>query len=121
MMCCHEWAGIHDVISSITYVFSKPVSLELKDLFMRLLTKEPENRITISELRQHLWVLQTSRTIPTREQNCMEEIDVSEEDIKQAIRPFYTPLHILVCLGLLVAVVWKVESSCLCHAIHTTR
>lgn len=66
---------------------------------MKLLTKEPESRATISELREHPWVLKTSRTIPTRQENCMEEINVSEADIEHAIKPFYTPLHILVCIA----------------------
>ncbi len=75
---------------------SVPVSAELKDLLTKLLTKDPEKRATLSEIRLHPWVCSSPRYIPSKEENCNEKIDVSEEDIQKAIRPFYTPIHILV-------------------------
>lgn len=74
------------------------VSAELQDLLWKLLTKDPEKRISISEVREHTWILKTSRTIPSKEENCLEEINVSEEDIQSAIKPFYTPIHILMMI-----------------------
>ena len=62
----------------------------------RLLQKEPSKRITIPEIREHPWVLQTARPLPSREENCAKEIIVSEEEIEGAFKPFYTPIHILV-------------------------
>ena len=76
---------------------SVPISSELQDLLSKLLNKDPEKRITLSEIRVHPWILKTARRIPSVEENCLEEIDVSEEEIRSAIKPFYTPIHILVC------------------------
>lgn len=72
--------------------------MELQDLLRKILTKDPEKRITLSEVRAHPWVLQTTRSVPSKEENCQEEIDISEDDIQSAIKPFYTPIHILVCI-----------------------
>lgn len=76
------------------------VSTELEDLLRKLLDKDPDKRISLSEVRMHPWILKTTRTIPSSDQNCLKEIDISEEDIKAAIKPFYTPIHILVCVFL---------------------
>jgi len=76
----------------------KEVSSEFQDVLSKLLTKEPANRITISELREHPWVLKSGRSIPSKHDNCMEEITVTDEEIKKAIQKFYTPIHILVSL-----------------------
>ena len=72
------------------------VSTELQDLLRKLLDKDPDKRISLSEVRMHPWILSTTRTIPSSDQNCLKEIDISEEDIQAAIKPFYTPIHILV-------------------------
>ena len=77
---------------------SVSVSKDLLDLLKKLLNKDPEGRITLSELRMHPWVQNTTTIIPSKEENCQEEIGISEEDIKEAIKPFNTPIHILVCL-----------------------
>lgn len=80
------------------YIYSVSTSTELQDLLRKILTKDPEKRITLSEVRTHPWVLQTTRSVPSKEENCQEEIDISEDDIQSAIKPFYTPIHILVCI-----------------------
>jgi [calcium/calmodulin-dependent protein kinase] kinase len=85
---------MHDIISKL--LFSVSISVDLQDLLWKLLTKDPQKRITLPEVREHAWILNTTRTIPSKEENCLEEISVSEEDIQAAIKPFYTPIHILV-------------------------
>ena len=75
---------------------STQISAELQDLLRKLMTKDPEKRISVTEMRTHPWILKTTRTIPSKEENCSEEIAISEEDIQSAIKPFYTPIHILV-------------------------
>lgn len=72
------------------------MSAELVELLEKLLTKDPEKRIMLSEVREHPWVQKTTRTMPSKDENCLKEIKVSEEDIQAAIKPFYTPIHILV-------------------------
>ena len=78
------------------FLLSIDVSPELRDLLTKLLQKDPAQRITIADIRQHPWVLKTARPLPSREENCAEEISVSEEEIKGAFKQFYTPIHILV-------------------------
>lgn len=74
------------------------VSAELVELLEKLLTKDPEKRIMLSEVREHPWVQKTTRTMPSKDENCLKEIKVSEEDIQAAIKPFYTPIHILMMI-----------------------
>ena len=81
---------------SCRYLHSISISPELRDLLIKLLEKDPAKRITIADIRQHPWVLQTVRPLPSKEENCAEEISVSEEEIKGAFKQFYTPIHILV-------------------------
>ena len=83
-------------ITTLSYTCSIDISPELKDLLVKLLQKDPAKRITIPEIREHPWILQTARPLPSREENCAEQISVSEEEIKGAFKPFYTPIHILV-------------------------
>lgn len=70
---------------------------DLTNLLKRLLEKDPAKRITIPEIREHPWILQSTRPIPTKEENCMSEISISEDDVEQAFKTFKTPIHILVC------------------------
>lgn len=79
---------------------SVPVSTELQDILKKLLTKDPKERITISEIRIHPWILKTDRVIPSEQENIHERISISEEDIQKAIKPYYTPIHILVWYGM---------------------
>ena len=69
---------------------------DLKDLLLKLLDKDQKKRITIAEIREHPWILKTSRPLPTKEENCNVEISVSEEDMEQAFKTYHTPIHILV-------------------------
>ena len=91
-----------------TFMFSVPISSELQDLLQKLLTKDPSARITLAKVREHPWIHKTTRRIPSVEENCLEEINVSEEDIQSAIKPFYTPIHILV--SMLCCCVWLLSS-----------
>ena len=73
------------------------ISEDLKDLLMRLLNKEPSGRITIPEIRKHSWFLNTTRYIPSPNENCAgSDLDPTEEDIADAVQEFQTPIHILV-------------------------
>ena len=64
---------------------------------MRLLNKEPNDRITIADIRKHKWFLSTTRYIPSHNENCSGSVlDPTEEDIADAVQEFQTPIHILV-------------------------
>lgn len=60
--------------------------------------KDPEKRITIAEIREHPWVKSSSKSMPSKESNCRDEIAVTEEEVKQAVKSIRTPIHILVSL-----------------------
>ena len=87
---------VDESITHTALCYSIDISQELRDLLEKLLQKDPAHRITIAEIREHPWVLKTARPLPSKEENCAEEIIVSEEEIKGAFKPFYTPIHILV-------------------------
>jgi serine/threonine protein kinase len=58
----------------------------LVDLLERMLTKEPEKRMKMEELRDHCWVTDDDRRplIP-HDENC-ERVEVTEEDVRDAVR-----------------------------------
>ncbi|XP_064392377.1 calcium/calmodulin-dependent protein kinase kinase 1-like [Halichondria panicea] len=68
---------------------------DLKDLLQKLLEKDQKKRITIPQIREHPWILKSTRPVPSREENCNVEISVSEEDMEQAFKTYRTPIHIL--------------------------
>ncbi len=70
--------------------------VNLKDLILKLLEKDQKKRITIPQIRDHPWILNSSRRVPSKEENCNVEISVSEEDMEQAFKTYQTPIHILV-------------------------
>ena len=85
---------------------------DLKDLLQKLLEKDQKKRITIPQIREHPWILKSTRPIPSREENCNVEISVSEEDMEQAFKTYRTPIHILVSVG--------PDCLCLDSILHTS-
>ena len=102
-----------DYINVNFYLYSVDISPELRDLLTKLLQKDPAQRITIGDIRCHPWVLKTARPLPSREENCAEEISVSEDEIKGAFKQFYTPIHILVSDA--IQLVRVVTRSCMVY------
>ncbi|OQV13217.1 Calcium/calmodulin-dependent protein kinase kinase [Hypsibius exemplaris] len=64
------------------------ISDQLQDLIIRLLEKDPEQRITLAEMRKHNWVTQggTCPLMPSEEDNCKVQIEITEEDVKNSVR-----------------------------------
>jgi serine/threonine protein kinase len=91
-----EEKALYQYFTLVLYLYSVTISPELRDLLTKLLQKDPAQRMTITDIRQHPWILKTARPLPSREENCAEEISVSEDEIKGAFKQFYTPIHILV-------------------------
>lgn len=83
------------------YYHSVQVSPKLKDLINKLLEKDPDQRITIDEMRLHPWITEYEDMIPSAGVNCSGAIDVSEKEIEDAVQNYTTPIHILVCCMLL--------------------
>ncbi len=57
-------------------------------MYCRLLEKDPERRITVSEMRHHPWITQAGLQplTPTEEDNCRVQIHITEEDIRDVVR-----------------------------------
>ncbi len=101
-----SWSTVGSTINPLpphAHIISPPLpdSLpdDLKDLLQKLLEKDQKKRITIPQIREHPWILKSSRPVPSREENCNVEISVSEEDMEQAFKTYRTPIHILVSVG----------------------
>ncbi|KAJ3185312.1 hypothetical protein HDU85_001362 [Gaertneriomyces sp. JEL0708] len=58
-----------------------------RDLLLRLMEKDPSARITMDELRVHPWVTRSgSEPLPSKSENCVPVSEVTEEDIKSAVK-----------------------------------
>eukprot|EP00731_Ephydatia_muelleri_P039049 Em1069g4a len=88
---------LYEVIQTqpVEYPSDVTISPEARSLLERLLEKDPGKRIPISEIRRHAWILQSPTPLPSKEENCQTEIAVTDEDMKEAIKPFVIPIHIL--------------------------
>lgn len=74
------------------------MSSDLQDLLCCLLEKDPKQRISIRNIRQHLWITAAAQPLPSPEENCQDEIDVTDEEVEHAVKCIQTPIHILVSL-----------------------
>ncbi|CAM0142812.1 hypothetical protein VKS41_002624 [Umbelopsis sp. WA50703] len=61
---------------------------ELVDLLQKMLTKDPEERITVNQIREHPWVTQDGKApLISVDENCQSVItEVTEEEIHNAIK-----------------------------------
>ncbi|XP_001627621.2 calcium/calmodulin-dependent protein kinase kinase 1 isoform X2 [Nematostella vectensis] len=59
---------------------------KLEDLLLRMLTKNPKERITIPEIKEHPWVTRGgSDPLPSTQENC-SHIEITDEDIANSVR-----------------------------------
>ncbi|XP_062501382.1 calcium/calmodulin-dependent protein kinase kinase 1-like isoform X2 [Corticium candelabrum] len=90
---------LYELIKSepVPYPEDRLVSEELRELFDRILDKDPETRITIPELKMHPWLtLNGEDHLPSTEANCTA-VEVTDEDIENATRDFANfPLLVLI-------------------------
>lgn len=62
------------------------ISDNLKDLLRKMLEKEPEKRIKLSDIKTHVWVTQDGLCpLPSQEENCVV-VEVTQEEIDQCVR-----------------------------------
>ncbi|CAH0549237.1 unnamed protein product [Brassicogethes aeneus] len=79
--------GLYQKIKNQAVYFpeSPEVSDNLKDLIRKMLIKDPTNRITLPEIKEHIWVTKNGRhVLPTEEENC-QLVEVTEEDVERVI------------------------------------
>lgn len=61
-------------------------SPELKDLIQRMLEKDPDKRITLSEIKEHDWVTANQTyPLPTEQDNC-RAIQISDDELGNVVK-----------------------------------
>ncbi|XP_014274100.1 calcium/calmodulin-dependent protein kinase kinase 2 isoform X3 [Halyomorpha halys] len=61
------------------------ISSELKNLIIQMLTKDPEQRISLSNIKKHPWMTKNgSIFLPSESENC-QLVEVSEEEIRDGV------------------------------------
>ncbi|XP_031570435.1 calcium/calmodulin-dependent protein kinase kinase 1-like isoform X2 [Actinia tenebrosa] len=62
------------------------INPKLEDLLLRLLIKDPKERITVPEIKIHPWVTRGGRDhLPSTAENC-SVIEITDEDIRNSVR-----------------------------------
>ncbi|TPX39716.1 hypothetical protein SeMB42_g06278 [Synchytrium endobioticum] len=89
--CCpFEDLGIIELCRKITAdepIISRSLSPTLRDLLHRMLQKDPNQRISLQEIKVHPWVtLNGTCPMMPSEENCVAA-EVTEEEVEQAFRP----------------------------------
>ncbi|KAK3555329.1 hypothetical protein QTP86_014927 [Hemibagrus guttatus] len=63
------------------------VSDDLKDLLFKMLDKNPENRITVPQIKVHSWVTRHgAEPLPPEDDNCCSLIEVTEEEVENSVK-----------------------------------
>ncbi|XP_045149271.1 calcium/calmodulin-dependent protein kinase kinase 1 [Echinops telfairi] len=74
------------LISFLPSFFRPEVSDELKDLILKMLDKNPETRIGVSDIKLHPWVTKNGEEpLPSEEEHC-SVVEVTEEEVKNSVK-----------------------------------
>lgn len=81
---------IRDAIVTQDFIVPDDTNPELKDLLTRLLCKDPQQRITMDELRVHPWVTEDGKNLMSSfEENTKHVVqEITDDDIRCAIKGF---------------------------------
>ncbi|KAM6984358.1 calcium/calmodulin-dependent protein kinase kinase 1 [Tautogolabrus adspersus] len=80
--------ALHNKIRTklVDFPETQKVSEELRTLILRMLDKNPDNRITIPEIKMDQWVTQGGTDpLPLEEEHC-SVVEVTEEDIQNSVK-----------------------------------
>ncbi|XP_034539791.1 calcium/calmodulin-dependent protein kinase kinase 1 isoform X2 [Notolabrus celidotus] len=80
--------ALHNKIRSklVDFPETPTISEELRTLILRMLDKNPDNRITIPEMKMDQWVTQGGTDpLPLEEEHC-SVVEVTEEDIQNSVK-----------------------------------
>ncbi|XP_056140384.1 calcium/calmodulin-dependent protein kinase kinase 1 [Lampris incognitus] len=83
--------ALHNKIRSkcVEFPESPNISEELRTLVLRMLDKNPDNRITIPEIKMNQWVTQGGADpLPLEEEHC-SVVEVTEEEVQNSVK--YVP------------------------------
>ncbi|XP_063219595.1 MAP kinase-activated protein kinase 2 isoform X4 [Bacillus rossius redtenbacheri] len=70
----------------VKFAESSTISDDLKDLIVRMLQKDPTQRITLPEIKMHPWVTcRGAAPLPSLEENC-ELVEVTDEEVMQVVQ-----------------------------------
>uniref|UniRef100_A0A8C7K6P7 Calcium/calmodulin-dependent protein kinase kinase 1, alpha b n=1 Tax=Oncorhynchus kisutch TaxID=8019 RepID=A0A8C7K6P7_ONCKI len=82
---CFVYGKVGSVII-VMYGILPWIVLELKDLIVRMLDKNPYTRITIPEIKEHPWVTEDGTDLlPLEEEHCTV-VEVTEEEVQNSIK-----------------------------------
>lgn len=80
--------GLYEKIRTqeLTFPDDVPLNPQLEDLLLRMLIKDPIERITIKGIKEHHWVTQGGKCpLPSTEENC-PGIEVTDDDIQNSVK-----------------------------------
>ncbi|KAI9502790.1 kinase-like domain-containing protein [Coemansia spiralis] len=85
---------VFDIIDSISageISYPGPYDEQLQNLLSRMMERNPDTRITISEIRGHPWVTQNGTfELPSKEINCQHIVDtITKEDVDNVLQPIF--------------------------------
>ncbi|XP_017790027.1 PREDICTED: serine/threonine-protein kinase N1-like [Habropoda laboriosa] len=88
------WDGSGSIIGVQAAVRTEPlkfpakptVSDDLRDLISKMLAKEPTERITLSEIKEHAWLTNHgAQTLPSETDNCRLPVTVTDEEVERVV------------------------------------
>lgn len=85
---CNSIPVLYEFIKNneITFPSGIKVSDELKDLIMGMLTKDPDMRIDLEQIKEHKWITKNGTVPMPCQDTCQCTIEISEEDINSVVK-----------------------------------
>uniref|UniRef100_A0A182M8R2 calcium/calmodulin-dependent protein kinase n=1 Tax=Anopheles culicifacies TaxID=139723 RepID=A0A182M8R2_9DIPT len=80
--------GVYEKIKNdpLEYPANSSISEELRDLISRMLDKDPQQRITLPQIKEHPWLTRHgSVRIPSEEENC-RLVQINDEDMNSVVK-----------------------------------
>ncbi|XP_053673600.1 uncharacterized protein LOC128723855 [Anopheles nili] len=81
--------GVYEKIKNdpLEYPATSDISEELRDLIGRMLDKDPQQRITLPQIKEHPWLTRHgSVRLPTEEENCRLPVQINDEDMCSVVK-----------------------------------
>ncbi|XP_069789409.1 calcium/calmodulin-dependent protein kinase kinase 2-like isoform X3 [Narcine bancroftii] len=80
--------SLHNKIKNhpVEFPEQSELSEEVKDIILKMLDKNPETRITVSQIKLHPWVTRYGAVgLPTEDENCIL-VEVTEEEVENSVK-----------------------------------
>lgn len=88
------WDGAGSIIGVQAAIRSEPLKFpekpvlsdNLRELISRMLTKGPDERIVLSEIKDHAWLTNSgSEPLPSEADNCRLPVTVTDEEVERVV------------------------------------